>query len=207
MDFKQDTVDQLQPTLEIVAITSIIISAILLLACLKWSKLADYIVYEQMNYQLLLAFLPSDKNNYYDMYSLQVSFQGFIFTYTDSRAQIIYLCVNQLCWVFLPQYTIYKDPLTPNALTVKISIVFATFVCLSLFAMLLMYIAQLHRRMKNLNCENVKMLDGMHEGLLIVQKSTTNSMRTLTNDIMFCNRSAEKLLTNLIQFWRNSNTH
>ena len=70
MDFKQDTVDQLQPTLEIVAITSIIISAILLLACLKWSKLADYIVYEQMNYQLLLAFLPSDKNNYYDMYSL-----------------------------------------------------------------------------------------------------------------------------------------
>ena len=156
-----------------------------------------------MNYQLLLAFLPSDKNNYYDMYSHQVSFQGFIFNYTDSRAQIIYLCANQLCWLFLPQYTIYKYPPTANAILIKISIVLVQFVCLSLFAMLLIYISLLHRRMKTVNVENVKLLDGMHEGLLIVQKSAS-SMHTLTSDIIFCNRSAEKLLTNLIHFWNSA---
>ena len=134
------------------------------------------------------------------MYALQVTFQGFIFNYTDNRAQIIYLCANQLCWLFLPQYTIYKDPPTANAIIVNLSICFVHFVCLSIFAMLLIYIALLHRRMKTFNVENVKLLDGMHEGLLIVQKSA-NSMRTLTSDIMFCNRSAEKLLTNVIHFW------
>ena len=74
--------------------------------------------------------------------------------------------------------------------------------CMTLFAMLLIYIQTLHRRMRTFNFENVKLLDGMHEGLLILQKppASMNSMR-LANEIMFCNRSAEKLLTNLINFW------
>ena len=70
MDFKQDIVDDLQPILRIAAITSLIISVILLIGYLKWSKVADYIIYEQNNYQLLLAFIPSDNNNYYDMFAV-----------------------------------------------------------------------------------------------------------------------------------------
>ena len=44
--------------------------------------------------------------------------------------------------------------------------------------------------MRVFNVENVKMLDGMHEGLLILTKSSAS-----TPNIMFCNRSAEKLLS------------
>ena len=109
------------------------------------------------------------------------------------------MCCNQLCWLLLPQYIIYKDPATFEAIFLKLAICCAQFFCLSMFAMLIFYIAMLHRRMKTFNVENVKLLDGMHEGLLIVHKSTTSMQ--LTREIMFCNKSAEKLLTNLFSFW------
>ena len=45
--------------------------------------------------------------------------------------------------------------------------------------MLILYISELHNRMNILNESNIKLLDGMHEGLLILSKTTNLSM--------FCN--------------------
>ena len=170
MDFNYDKVVEMQPVIQVIAIVSLIISCILLVAYLKWRRAADFIIYEQMNFQTLLAFIPSDTNNYYNAFAHQVSFQGFMFCYTDSSTQIIYLCLNQLCWLMLPQYIVYKDAPTAEAILVKIFLNLFQFATLSLFAMLFIYIAMLHKKMRTYNHENVKLLDGMHEGLLIVQK-------------------------------------
>ena len=39
---------------------------------------------------------------------------------------------------------------------------------------------ELQTKLKDLNGENIKLLDGMHEGLLILSKSNKN--------VMFCNK-------------------
>ena len=46
--------------------------------------------------------------------------------------------------------------------------------------------------MKIIIDQNVKLLDGMHEGLLVVSKKD--------KDLLFCNKPAQKLLTGAINF-------
>ena len=45
------------------------------------------------------------------------------------------------------------------------------------------YIFQLQSKISLTNAENIKLLDGMHEGVLILSKRT--------NDIIFCNKPAQ----------------
>ena len=67
--------------------------------------------------------------------------------------------------------------------------------CMSVFGVLFLYITKLHNQMKDTVAENIKLLDGMHEGLLILRKDP----KTLDNKkIMFCNRPAQKLLKGAI---------
>ena len=47
---------------------------------------------------------------------------------------------------------------------------------------MMMYISMLHKRIKSNNTQNVKLLDNMHEGLLILSKTDKATM--------FCNKSA-----------------
>ena len=55
---------------------------------------------------------------------------------------------------------------------------------------MIMYISMLHKRIKSNNTQNVKLLDNMHEGLLILSKTDKTTM--------FCNKSAQKFLTRSI---------
>ena len=49
------------------------------------------------------------------------------------------------------------------------------------------YVSKLHNTVKTTNMENAKLLDGMHEGILILSKKERRAM--------FCNSPAEKLLS------------
>ena len=57
--------------------------------------------------------------------------------------------------------------------------------------MMITYISQLQLRLRTFNLENIKLLDGMHEGLLIL--STKNKK------VMFCNKPSQKLLKGVLQ--------
>jgi len=52
---------------------------------------------------------------------------------------------------------------------------------------MIIYVTKLHITLKTTNMENAKLLDGMHEGLLILSKKERRTM--------FCNSTADKLLT------------
>ena len=72
------------------------------------------------------------------------------------------------------------------ALVSKISLTVALLTICMTLAIMLEYIGRLHARMNITNKENMRLLDGMHEGLLIVKKEEQKV-------IMFCNRPAQKL--------------
>ena len=56
-----------------------------------------------------------------------------------------------------------------------IAFVLTGFLLNALFASALIYISTLHNKMNNINQQNMKLLDGMHEGLLIISKSQENN--------------------------------
>ena len=57
-------------------------------------------------------------------------------------------------------------------------------------ASLIIFISQLQTALESTNNENMRLLDGMHEGVLIISKSFQR--------VMFCNKPAEKLLTDFV---------
>ena len=83
--------------------------------------------------------------------------------------------------VLLPDYLIYMNAVTAIDVLFKLAITLGQFVALTLIAMIPIYISTLHLKMKRLNEENINLLDGMHEGLLILSK-TTSSLRESIKD-------------------------
>ena len=55
--------------------------------------------------------------------------------------------------------------------------------------MVIVYIQDLHMKLTSVNADNFKLLNGMHEGLLILNKNEDFSQ------IMFCNTPVMKLIT------------
>ena len=54
----------------------------------------------------------------------------------------------------------------------------------------IVYIFQLQTKIQSANKENIKLLDGMHEGVLIISKSSQK--------IIFCNKPAQNLIKEFI---------
>ena len=52
------------------------------------------------------------------------------------------------------------------------------------------YLIMLQQKIEFTNIENLKLLDGMHEGLMIFKNSKKHDE---TRQVMFCNRSASRL--------------
>jgi len=78
---------------------------------------------------------------------------------------------------------------------------FSIILLMSVFGVLFLYITKLHNQMKDTVAENMKLLDGMHEGLLILHKDPKTPDK---NKIMFCNRPAQKLLKGAISLGGDS---
>ena len=72
----------------------------------------------------------------------------------------------------------------------SIFVIFFFFFALALAGIIIIYISQLHAQLKFSNEENVKLLDGMHEGLLIFNRLSSVEEK---KKIMFCNSPARKL--------------
>ena len=73
----------------------------------------------------------------------------------------------------------------PYNISVILCYFLASFAIHTMLAQLIIQIDILHSKLKTSICENTKLFDGMHEGLLILSKDKT---------IMFCNKPAKKLL-------------
>ena len=52
----------------------------------------------------------------------------------------------------------------------------------------------MNKKLRNANLSNIKLLNGMHEGLLILSLATCLE----PNNFIYCNKSAQKLITTFV---------
>ena len=90
---------------------------------------------------------------------------------------------------------VYEEEMTIYSIIGKVLYAFVTFLVNSMVTMISFYITQMHTRMNTANKENTKLLDGMHEGLLILTKTD--------NNCMFCNNPAQKLLRGALEHFES----
>lgn len=93
--------------------------------------------------------------------------------------------------LFVIEPVLFLKPLSLKYISFTLMIVLIYFIVTTILSMVFVYISELHTEMHTTNRENVKLLDGMHEGLLILSKSNQK--------VMFCNSPAEKLIKNFLR--------
>ena len=76
--------------------------------------------------------------------------------------------------------------MTATFIAEAIMMTILVFTFMTVLAMLFRYVTTLHKRIQAYNVENIKLLDGMHEGLLILSKQN--------HSVMFCNKPSQKFL-------------
>ena len=69
------------------------------------------------------------------------------------------------------RYVIEVEDFNLYTIVVLMAMTFCTFLAVAIFAMMVRYIQELNLKMKNTLFENMKLLDGMHEGLLILSEA------------------------------------
>ena len=74
-------------------------------------------------------------------------------------------------------------------------------------AMVITYLLTLHDKLEYANMENIKLLDGMHEGLLICNKDCRSGGKsqissvdeqTFERSVTFCNRPVKKIFAEYV---------
>ena len=96
----------------------------------------------------------------------------------------------------------YKQPVKKIGFIASVASIITISIASMTFYSAVDYFSQLQQKLKFTNVENIKLLDGMHEGLLILNKPVKHdNPRT----VMFCNRPNYKLINTFLGQY-NSNS-
>ena len=171
-------------------IVTIFIGALLDILCYKYRKLAHLIFY--LETLLFVSELGLPLKHVIEVPVYMRAFFGVtvvLVLFTGSHIQLIFHMVLMVLSMLV------LIPIMYNMTTISVlvshliySLVYVIF-C-TLISATLIYISKLHNKLDTVNVENVKLLDGMHEGLLIISKKEKSTM--------FCNKPAQKILNSLL---------
>ena len=111
-----------------------------------------------------------------------------------SNAWLVDIIIGSLSFainLFLGITVVYNRPLdrrTAIFFTIMTILCFLTGVLLNMIVIL---VARLNERRRLANESHISMLDSMHEGLLVLSKSSHNQRQ----EFLFCNKTAQKLIS------------
>ena len=116
---------------------------------------------------------------------------AFIMFFCDSGGQIVYTTFYLSFHFFITRTVGYMYDAEFVSNIIKI---FGAFFLMCMVSILFTYIMELQSRLFNSNFENLKLLDGMHEGLLILSKSENEGDRR----VMFINNPVQKIVSSFL---------
>ena len=192
-DYNEDLVEAIRPTVQITIMAALLLSAILDIITYKFRHLAHAIFYIEIFLGFVQSLIPSVSWNSFDSMSINLIYLiVMLLYYTDHVGQVIYLSFMHCILRFGVNTIVYHEISSLESAFNEGIYIVSLLVVNIIFATLFVYIASLHDRMRRMILQNAKLLNGMHEGLLILSK--------LDQSILFVNRPAQKLLTSVIDF-------
>ena len=183
-----DLINAMKPTIKILIQMTIVCNIVLDIACYKYRFLAQTILHYESFVLLIWTMVPTKYNaDLYGFNNVKDNFFACLVWYCDSGAQLItnVFCVNLN--LFIVQF-LYGQEITVFMLLGKIAVVMQYYLAVNAFALLITYIQDIHRRLTSTNEDNIKLLNGMHEGLLILSKNEQSPR------VMFCNTPVKRII-------------
>ena len=150
---------------------SIFIGAVLDLACIKWRGISNLFIYMECLTRIIASLIPNYGNYERDFIGNIMLFSViFICFYCDEGRQIIFLSLT-LAWHIFFDMTAYKRTLSLANFAFAIFTVSGFFINSTIVGSIVVHISHVHKKLHFSNVENIKLLNGMHEGVLILTKN------------------------------------
>ena len=148
--------------------------------CYKYRNVTTVLLYIENIVAILISLNVGEQQFYFQTYFIFITI--FICYYTDSGYQIIFgtVCLAIELFVVLPVF--HLTPTHWINLVANIFLVSGYFFVAVIFGMFSTFISQMYVHLFASNMQHIKLLNGMHEGVLIIDKNDKSAI--------FCNRSA-----------------
>lgn len=143
-----------------------VIAFIITPICYKWRSMSKLILYVECIFTTVVILnISKDVNIWIIFFTFCFFYPAF---YCDSGAQIIFGLGTLTLNLFGIIPIVYVLPMDSLSFFTSLSLLIGFFAMSTSFGMLIIYISEMHSRLQVSNEENIKLLDGMHEGLLIL---------------------------------------
>lgn len=187
----------LQYTLDVARVmvkANVLVTMIVCILCYKWRSLGNAFIYLEMLLHLSAMFFPNSKNLHATFhFNTYEAFANCASLYTNQPVTIyLYTATLMAINIFGTNIAYGKQLGIKEMVIYALSGVLFFFVFSSIFVTINVVIKLWHR-LRFANQENMKLLNNMHEGLLILGKPEEGSE---DRPIMFCNQPVQKLLSN-----------
>lgn len=167
------------------------LTLLICLLCFKWRYLADYLYPLLTGMLFFTAFNLSER--IHDSDAVDIGYLWLILYLTISNAWLtdaILCTVSYGVNIFIGINVAYERPLTLQKVVFLFCLTVLCFFLSIFMNMLVILVARLNERRQLANKSHISMLDSMHEGLLVLEKSATNT----PPQFLFCNKTAQKLI-------------
>ena len=198
-DYDEELVDRFHPVIRGIAIGYILFGVFLNILIYKCRSLVHWLYLYEIIFIAIYLSVPSSKNTYSVYNSLTTNLVLFVMLYTDKRSQIwlgtLFIVINLF---YTDRFILGKQDFSSfTGSTTLLMISFLNFAFSCLFAITMNYIEDLHRTLKKYIEQSAKLLDGMHEGMVIISKATGKTL--------FCNKPAKMLLKGALACFQPQN--
>ena len=195
--YNEKVLDATADSARIIVQVLIGLSVILCFLSYKWRRIARAFIYIEILLNLATLFYPNSNRAWSSTYHLCIEYGSyFLVFYCGSMRSCYFMMASMVFTIFFNSHVAYLEPI--KVAKVLYSIFSAITICI-IFVFVATGIdimAMLHNQIQLTNSEQIKMLDGMHEGLIIINKPKLNRKtgKTSTHSVAFSNRSAQNLI-------------
>ena len=178
-----------EDTLRVLLKVIVIIGAFLDVICYKKRSVADSFLYLECLTRIMASLIP----NYASYGKTDIDYM-IVFTimfaalYSDQGWQIISSVATVVWHIFFTLYFCYYKPMSAATILVDITMIVAFFLGCLFNGIIVDYIAKINSELHNANEEKLNLVNGMHEGVLILSE----------DKVIFCNQPALKLVNTFL---------
>ena len=169
-DLNMDFVKQTQDVIKFSLVTMAILGLILDLVICRYNMLAKWLIYFELITAALNSFLPFESGNLTWLIPSATALLLHVGYSCEQGSNTIAITVSYTFITMIIHPILYNQENTVNAIVSRIALCFTVFMTSAIFGMAVTYIVRIQGRMSNLIIENLKLLNRMHEGLIVISE-------------------------------------
>jgi len=202
VDYNRELMDPIEPYSRTAMNMLVLLGVMMDLFSLKWTYIANYFLYHECLVRMTTIMIPDDYGSHLDMLNVMMRFLVNYSAFYCDTSYSLPIFANTLASAYDMYFArcAYNSEFTVLTNILDIGLVCILFLGQCLFTMFIIYQQHMHAVLARANQQNNQILNGMHEGLLILKKPAEKTADTseFQEKFMLCNKTVAKMINTFI---------